>query len=91
MSFIVKKKLQFLDATPISAAERKEGEKRGAFLQIARPKNEPKSPEPAPKPAEKRKEVKEHTPKVGAFLARGKARYDGSNSEGNRFIKDDDL
>jgi len=86
------KKLRFLDVTPVSAEERKEGEKRGAFLNVARPKNEPKSPEPASKPEEStKKEVKEHTPKVGTFLAKGKARYDGSNSEGNRFIMNDDL
>jgi len=83
------KKLRFLDVTPVSADERKEGEKRGAFLNVARPKNEPK---PALKPEEPtRKEVKEHTPKVATFLAKGKARYDGSNSEGNRFIMNDDL
>jgi hypothetical protein len=87
------KKLQFLDATPVDAEERKEAEKRGAFLSVARPKNVPKTPEPAPQPeAEpKKKELKEHTPKVATFLAKGKARYDGSNSEGNRFIMNDDL
>jgi len=55
----------------------------------------PKSPEPAPQPTTegepKKKELKEHTPKVATFLAKGKARYDGSNSEGNRFIMNDDL
>ncbi len=30
-------------------------------------------------------------PKVATFLAKGKPRYDGSNSEGNRFIMNDDL
>jgi len=83
------KKLQFLDATPITGEERKEADKRGAFLHIARPKEEPKVV--TPKPEEKRKEVKEHTPKVATFLAKGRTRYDGSNSEGNRFIMNDDL
>jgi len=83
------KKLQFLDATPVTPEERKEAEKRGAFLHVARPKEEPKPV--SPKPEEKRKEVKEHTPKVATFLAKGRARYDGSNSEGNRFIQNDDL
>jgi len=87
------KKLQLLDATPVDAEERKEAEKRGAFLSVARPKNVPKTPEPAPQPEgePKKKELKEHTPKVATFLAKGKARYDGSNSEGNRFIVNDDL
>jgi hypothetical protein len=30
-------------------------------------------------------------PKVATFLAKGKPRYDGTNSEGNRFIMNDDL
>lgn len=30
-------------------------------------------------------------PKVATFLAKGKPRYDGSNSEGNRFIVNEDL
>jgi len=86
------KKIQFLDATPVSPEERKEAEKRGAFLHMSRPKEDPTKPVPAPvKPEEKRKEVKEHTPKVATFLAKGRARYDGSNSEGNRFIMNDDL
>jgi hypothetical protein len=88
------KKLKFLDATPVVPEERKEAEKRGAFLSVARPKSAPKSPEPlVPSTPEepKKKEVKEHTPKVATFLAKGKARYDGSNSEGNRFIMNDDL
>jgi len=89
------KKLYFLDATPVDADERKEADKRGAFLSVARPKNMPKTVEPTSSPTSdgepKRKEVKEHTPKVATFLAKGKARYDGSNSEGNRFIMNDDL
>jgi len=86
------KKLQFLDATPVDADERKEADKRGVFLTVARPKNVPKAPEPVATTEEpKKREVKEHTPKVATFLAKGKARYDGSNSEGNRFIMNDDL
>ena len=30
-------------------------------------------------------------PKVATFLAKGKPRYDGTNSEGNRFILNEDL
>jgi len=86
------KKLQFLDATPVDAEERKEAEKRGAFLTVARPKNVPKpAPQPTTEGEPKKKELKEHTPKVATFLAKGKVRYDGSISEGNRFIMNDDL
>jgi len=88
------KKLQFLDATPVDAEERKEADKRGPFLHIARPKTEPKTPEPVVQPdnsSPTKKEATEHKPKVATFLAKGKARYDGSNSEGNRFIMNDDL
>jgi len=86
------KKIQFLDATPVDAEERKEAEKRGAFLHIARPKTEPKIAEPQPEnTSPTKKEATEHKPKVATFLAKGKARYDGSNSEGNRFIMNDDL
>lgn len=38
-----------------------------------------------------KEELLSHRPKAAAFLARGKPRYDGSNSEGNRFIMNDDL
>jgi len=88
------KKLKFLDATPVDAEERKEAEKRGHLMSVSRPKTQPKpvaEPSASPEPAKKKEEVKEHTPKVATFLAKGKARYDGSNSEGNRFIMNDDL
>lgn len=38
-----------------------------------------------------KEELLSHKPRAAAFLARGKPRYDGSNSEGNRFIMNDDL
>jgi len=89
------KKLKFLDATPIDANERKEAEKRGAFSTVAKPKNVPKvaeQPTTTPTtPEPKKREVKEHTPKTSTFLAKGRARYDGANSEGNRFIGNDEL
>jgi len=86
-------KLNLLDATPVTATERKEAEKRGKFMKVAKPtapageetKEEPVmkaiSPiQPGAKP-----------PKVATFLAKGKPRYDGTNSEGNRFICNEDL
>jgi len=88
------KNLQLLDATPVDAEERKEAEKRGHLMGMARPKSQPKPVIEAvetPDSPPKKKEVKEHTPKASTFLAKGKARYDGSNSEGNRFIMNEDL
>jgi len=94
------KKLQFLDATAISAEERQEAEKKGKFMQVAKPKPQPKAAPSSPAPGDedksqqndqKEQAPQEHKPKVATFLAKGKARYDGSNSEGNRFIVNDDL
>jgi len=41
-------------------------------------------------PPPERKIETGNRPSVATFLAKGKARYDGSNSEGNRFISFDD-
>lgn len=89
------KQLNFLDATPISPEERAEAEKKGKFLKVARPKTQSSkthTEHKAKKQAEpKRAPVKEHRPQTASFLAKGRSRYDGSNSEGNRFIVNDDL
>jgi len=82
-------KLQFLDSTPVEEAERKEAAK-GGHLTVARPMGaqnyvtETKSVAPTQK-------LSTSPPKVATFLAKGKPRYDGTNSEGNRFIMNDDL
>jgi len=86
------KHLKFLDASPITPSERKEGELRGKFMIVAKPvaeeesKEEPSASRPAPTIVPGAK-----PPKVATFLAKGKPRYDGSNSEGNRFIVNEDL
>jgi len=93
------KKLAFLDATPVTAEERQEAEKRGKFMKVAKPKSlggaaaaaASSADEEKSSVAPRREEAIEHKPKVSSFLAKGKARYDGSNSEGNRFIMNDDL
>eukprot|EP00456_Euglypha_rotunda_P089451 TRINITY_DN9264_c0_g1_i8.p1 TRINITY_DN9264_c0_g1~~TRINITY_DN9264_c0_g1_i8.p1 ORF type:complete len:180 (+),score=30.08 TRINITY_DN9264_c0_g1_i8:111-650(+) len=91
------KKLRFLDATPVDPEERKEAEKRGHLMSVARPKTQPKATveteatSTTPESPKKKEEVKEHQIKASTFLGKGKARYDGSNSEGNRFIVNDDL
>lgn len=89
------KKLQYLDATPVDATERKEAEMRGAFCKIARPSG-PVSPQPIAEPIVKKSSIGvaaggNKPIKVATFLAKGKPRYDGTNSEGNRFIMNDDL
>jgi len=51
----------------------------------------------APSPSQRQSQVgvdknfHSKPPKVATFLAKGKPRYDGTNSEGNRFIMNDDL
>lgn len=93
-------KLSFLDSTPVTPEERKEAEIRGPFLRVAKPQpivrkgtttsqtSSPSTAEPAPAVSTPRDDG---PPKVATFLARGRTRYDGSHSEGNRFIVNDDL
>ena len=82
-------KLQFLDSTPVEESERKEAAK-GGHLSVARPTGaqnyvvDTKAVAPTQK-------LSTSPPKVATFLAKGKPRYDGTNSEGNRFIMNDDL
>jgi len=81
--------LQFLDSTPVTEAERKQAaryaplHKKGAAAEI-----DPAAAGPSPKEriGADNKPVKSQT-----FLAKSKPRYDGANSEGNRFIMNDDL
>jgi len=82
-------KLQFLDSTPVEDAERKEAAK-GGHLSVARPTavQTQVTDNKAVAPTQK---LSTSPPKVATFLAKGKPRYDGTNSEGNRFIMNDDL
>jgi len=87
------KKLKYLDATPIDNSEQKEAERVGKFSITAKPVVKEGEPEidltQAKGPTQSYKPNK--PPKVATFLGKGKARYDGTNSEGNRFISNDDL
>jgi len=82
-------KLQFLDSTAVTDAERREAAK-GGHLVVARPVGaqnlvvETHSVAPTQK-------LSTTPPKVATFLTKGKPRYDGTNSEGNRFIGNDKL
>jgi len=88
-------KLQFLDSSPVSLNERKEASQKGQYLAPRRPATtgaiSPVSAssmpiaQPAPQaPAEALK-------RPSSFLGVGSSRYDGANSEGNRFITDKHL
>jgi len=97
------KKLKLLDASPVEDAEIKEAERVGKFMTPAKPAQketpaaEVQAPNAAPDEADKnlssaRPAFKNNKPpKAATFLGRGRPRYDGSNSEGNRFISNDDL
>jgi len=87
------KNLKLLDATPIDAAEHKEAARVGKFMQVESSQGNNSSGEagatskaPGLKP-----NIPSKPPKAASFLGKGKPRYDGSNSEGNRFICNDDL
>jgi len=90
------KKLQILDSSAVSAEERKVADVKGKFYKVAKPvesaedaKEEQSPQKVASAPAPVQPGAK--PPKVATFLAKGKPRYDGTNSEGNRFICNDDL
>lgn len=99
--------LRYLDSTPVTKAEREEGKHHGRHYRIARPKISNLHSEPAMHRAPRIVtdtpsigiEVGDHlglpsqnfVPKSGAFINRSRIRYDGKNSEGNRFIRNNDL
>jgi len=90
--------LKMLDALPVEEAEQKEAQRVGKFQIPAKPSAQDDASRaidaaadglkqrPIPHPAATNK-----PPKVASFLGKGKPRYDGANSEGNRFISDQDL
>jgi len=85
-------RVTFLDTERVRRSERKEAMKRGKFLAVAKPSEE--------QMADVEDEVDEEdtadvTPyknvKPAAFLGKGRIKYDGRESEGNRFILNQDL
>ena len=99
------KHLRMLDAMAVTREERDEAEAKGEFCAIARPKGGAGEGEEEER-LEGRKALRPEgvqqaligvaaggagPVKVATFLAKGKPRYDGANSEGNRFIVNDDL
>ena len=89
--------LEFLDATPVTEEEAEEARRRGQFLRVARPRGGDVAAASAENLRASRAaalaEEAEEAPlaKPAAFLARAPRRYDGTHSEGNRFITDDEL
>ena len=84
-------KLQLLDSTAVTPQERLQATNRNSSTSVAKPTvDESKFASGA---GSKRRESASNNfkPKVGSFLATSRARYDGTNSEGNRFIGNDDL
>lgn len=94
--------ITMLDATPVDAVERKEAMSCGARMAPRKPvaaarsgdgdsDQSGQSGQSGGSADHKSRRPKAPEGKPGAFLAKGKPRYDGSNSEGNRFIVNDDL
>ncbi|XP_057642377.1 leucine-rich melanocyte differentiation-associated protein [Chionomys nivalis] len=86
--------LKFLDAQKVTRQEREEALVRGAFMKVVKPKassgDDAATPEGhhqyTPLPSASR-ELTSHR----GILAKGRYFYYGRNSEGNRFIRDDQL
>lgn len=96
--------LEFLDATPVEDEELEEAKRVGHLMRVARPAGSGSGSggarsrpapggRPAGRPARGMSEEAAAAPMAepAAFLAKGRMRYDGTHSEGNRFIVNDDL
>jgi len=91
-------KLQFLDSSPVSQNERKEASQKGQYLAPRRPTGvsggslSPASASSMPvAPSAPQAVTTEALKRPSSFLGLGSSRYDGANSEGNRFITDKHL
>lgn len=90
-------RLGFLDAAPISAAERTEGASKGKFLvtrravasSVATTAAAPAAGATATSGTDD--SASEKPKQMSAYLGIGRSTYDGKHSEGNRFIVNDDL
>ena len=91
------KGLRFLDAQAVTREEREEAEAKGEFCAVARPQADGDDDRKALRPEGVQRALigvaagNAGPVKVATFLAKGKPRYDGANSEGNRFIVNEDL
>jgi len=98
--------LSMLDASPVDDDELDKAKKVGATMIAARPDGDDSDDDDDNNNNDKTQQStktnnelysvsnlirQQQEPKVTTFLVRSKPRYDGSNSEGNRFITNDDL
>jgi len=94
-------RLQFLDSSPVSPAERREAAEKGPYLAPRRPAKAASAgapaaggapaPTPAAAPAAAAAAAAAAAKAPASFLGVGASAYDGRNSEGNRFITDANL
>ncbi len=83
------KRLDMLDATPIDEEERKKADTVGYLMAPAKPADDDNAPVETYSVKNVLSSATET--KTSTFLVKSKPRYDGTNSEGNRFITNDDL
>eukprot|EP00755_Sulcionema_specki_P013909 Sspe_Gene.55283::Locus_30412_Transcript_1_1_Confidence_1.000_Length_971::g.55283::m.55283 len=85
--------LELLDSAPVTATERKVAKERGSFLKVVKPRAEAQHKADTAAPAENKyyKDTPAREGQHATFLGYQKHQYTGKSSEGNRFIKDDQL
>ena len=83
----------FLDTEAVQMKERQEAMKRGKFLIVAKPpQDQLKDVQEVLEEEEEHEDVAPYkNVKPAAFLGKGRIKYDGRESEGNRFILNQDL
>eukprot|EP00483_Globobulimina_turgida_P010801 UN10822 len=82
----------YLDTEPVQLKERKEAMKRGKYLIVAKPSQEQLKDVQDVIEDEYDEDVSPYkNVKPAAFLGKGRIKYDGRESEGNRFILNQDL
>jgi len=90
--------LKFLDSSPVTAQERAEAKRVGHLMRVARPSEEAQSPTASAPSVEPTSDAAEDEEDALQAPGRGKASYgvsryvyQGKQSEGNRFILNEDL
>jgi len=85
-------KIKFLDTEQVQLKERQEAMKRGKFLIVAKPSQEQLADVEDVVEDEYNEDVSPYkNVQPAAFLGKGRIKYDGRESEGNRFILNQDL
>ena len=85
-------KVKFLDTEQVTLNERKEAMRRGKFLVVAKPDKEQLEDVEDVIDEDLNEDVSPYkNVKPAAFLGKGRIKYDGRESEGNRFILNQDL